>query len=48
MQLIDLRVELEVLEGLFKTNNQRGFRKKLKRKWRIFKTNTKEFFKGLG
>lgn len=43
-----LRVELEVLEGLFKTNNQRGFRKKLKRKWRIFKTNTKEFFKGLG
>lgn len=43
-----LKVELSVLDTLVERKDEKGFRKKLKKKWRVFKTNTKEFFKGLG
>merc|ERR1719357_891928 len=39
---------LGVLDSIVGIKEKTGFRKKLKKKWRIFKTNTKEFFKGLG
>jgi len=43
-----LEVDLKVLEDPMKRKQEKGFRKKIKKKWRIFKTNTKELFKGLG
>ena len=43
-----LEVDLKVLDDLWTRKKEKGFRKKLKKKWRIFKTNTKELFNGLG
>ena len=41
-------VEVKILKDLLERKDEKGFRKKFKKKWRVFKTNTKEFFKGLG
>ena len=39
-----LEVDLKVLDDLWTRKKEKGFRKKLKKKWR----KTKELFKGLG
>ena len=39
-----LEVDLKVLDDLWTRKKEKGFRKKLQKKWR----NTKELFKGLG
>ena len=41
-------MDLKDLDVLLERKDEKGFRKKMKKKWRVFKTNTKEFFKGLG
>eukprot|EP00092_Neocalanus_flemingeri_P009884 GFUD01010653.1.p1 GENE.GFUD01010653.1~~GFUD01010653.1.p1 ORF type:complete len:626 (+),score=162.41 GFUD01010653.1:56-1933(+) len=41
-----LGAEPKHLEALVDRKDEKGFRKKIKKKWRVFKSNTKEFFKG--